>query len=98
MTDLEKSLLTSSVIMSYYVTKKTKAILKELQSEDTGHIGDEFESRVIKNISDYIKTFVENDFDVEKFINSRILPQLEVGNYINIITEIEALEHRYLAN
>lgn len=98
MTDLEKSLLTSSVIMSYYVTKKTKAILKELQSEDTGHIGDEFESRIIKNISDYIKTFVENDFDVENFINSRILPQLEVGNYINIITEIEALEHRYLAN
>lgn len=98
MTNLEKSLLTSSVIMSYYITKKTKAILKELQSEDTGHIGDEFESRVIKDISDYIKTFVENDFDVEKFINSRILPQLEVGNYINIITEIEALEHRYLAN
>jgi hypothetical protein len=98
MTDLEKSLLTSSVIMSYYTNEKTKAILKELQSEDTGHIGDEFQSRIIKNIQDYIESFVDDDnFSAEVFVNERILPQLEVCNYINIITEIEALEYRYMS-
>lgn len=97
MTDFERSLLTSAVIMSYYTTQKSKRILKELEAEETTHIGDEFESRVIQNISNYVKDFIEDDTRREEWINSKIQPQLDVGNYINIITEIEALEYRYLA-
>jgi hypothetical protein len=91
MTDLEKKLLTTSIVMVYDNKKKLNDISKILEAGDS-MLADKHMSMVMKVIEDYIRPLIEYDTVYEKY-EETICEQLLVGNYINIISLIEMIEN-----
>lgn len=90
MTDLEKKLLTTSIIIAYDNKKKLNNISKILEAGDS-MLADQHMSMVMKAIEDYIRPLIDSDTIYEKY-EETICEQLLVGNYINIISLIEMIE------
>lgn len=60
MTDLEKKLLTMSIVMAYDNKKKLNDISKILEAEDS-MLADKHMSMVMKVIEDYIRSLIGHD-------------------------------------
>ena len=90
MTDLEKKLLTMSIVMAYDNKKKLNDISKILEAGDS-MLADKHMSMVMKVIEDYIRSLIGHDTVYEVYEES-ICEQLLVGNYINVISLIEMIE------
>jgi hypothetical protein len=91
MTDLEKKLLTTSIVMVYDNKKKLNDISKILEAGDS-MLADKHMSMVMKVIEDYIRPLIEYDTVYEKY-EETICEQLLLDNYINIISLIEMTEN-----
>jgi hypothetical protein len=66
MTDLEKKLLTTSIVMVYDNKKKLNDISKILEAGDS-MLADKHMSMVMKVIEDYIRPLIEYDTVYEKY-------------------------------
>lgn len=92
MTDFEKILLAHSIVMCKDVTESIETILKAVNSEDCGHMGDNFESATVDAISKYLHSISNESKRIDNLIEEEIVPQIQTGNYINTISIIEHFE------
>lgn len=97
MTQFEKELLKNSIYTAYSISDMSRKMLKILASEDTGHIGDQAESKVVTVIQDYLESLdTEDKYEFEICeIMEKIILMITENNSDAVIETIEAFEKKF---
>ena len=96
MTNFEKDLLTGYIIAADECSKMIEMISKATWLDDGCNKADEIRSDIVRKIQKYLESLPGIDnYHITTIMERDIIPQLNVGNYINIIMTIEHEESIY---
>lgn len=96
MTDFEKALVTTYITSSYRINESVRKVLDVLESEDTGHIGDDIETKLVNVIDEHLEDVTHNEDKYADKIDKTItdlIPLIAENNVEEVINTIENFEY-----